>query len=48
MRIRRLGWAGLELEADGERAVVDLFEDASPLAQVVGAPHGPLPTSTRR
>ncbi|HEV7772736.1 MAG TPA: MBL fold metallo-hydrolase [Conexibacter sp.] len=43
MRIRRLGWAGLELEADGESAVVDLFEDASPLEPFVGAPHGPLP-----
>lgn len=43
MRVRRLGWAGLELEADGESAVVDLFEDASALEPYVGAPHGPLP-----
>ncbi|MDW5594128.1 MBL fold metallo-hydrolase [Conexibacter stalactiti] len=43
MRIRRLGWAGLELEVDGESAVVDLFEDASALEPFVGPPHGPLP-----
>lgn len=43
MRIRRLGWAGLELESDGESAVVDLFQDASSLEPFTGAPHGPLP-----
>ncbi|HST42839.1 MAG TPA: MBL fold metallo-hydrolase [Conexibacter sp.] len=43
MRIRRLGWAGLEIEAEGESAVIDLFEDAAPLEPFVGAPHGPLP-----
>ncbi|MBB4662606.1 MBL fold metallo-hydrolase [Conexibacter arvalis] len=43
MLIRRLGWAGLELEADGESAVVDLFQDGAPLEPHVGAPRGPLP-----
>jgi L-ascorbate metabolism protein UlaG (beta-lactamase superfamily) len=43
MRIRRLGWAGLELEAEGESAVVDLFQDGSSLEPFVGAPRGPLP-----
>jgi len=43
MLIRRLGWAGLELEAAGEQAVVDLLQDASPLAPYTGEPHGPLP-----
>jgi L-ascorbate metabolism protein UlaG (beta-lactamase superfamily) len=43
MLIRRLGWAGLELEADGARAVVDLFQDAAPLEPYSGRPHGPLP-----
>ncbi|QFU89932.1 MBL fold metallo-hydrolase [Amycolatopsis sp. YIM 10] len=31
MRVRRLGWAGLELEADGERLVIDYVRDLSPL-----------------
>ncbi len=43
MRIRRLGWAGLELEADGERAVVDLFRTNAPLEPYTGPVHEPLP-----
>lgn len=43
MRIRRLGWAGLELEAGGQTAVIDLFEDAAPLVPFTGEPRGPLP-----
>ena len=43
MRIHRLGWAGLELEADGELAVVDLMRDASSMEPFVGPPRGPLP-----
>ncbi|WHT15606.1 MBL fold metallo-hydrolase [Crossiella sp. CA-258035] len=31
MRMRRLGWAGLEIEADGERLVIDYVRDLSPL-----------------
>ncbi|MBK1783131.1 MBL fold metallo-hydrolase [Prauserella cavernicola] len=31
MRVRRLGWAGLELEAGGERLVIDFVRDLSPL-----------------
>lgn len=47
MQIHRLGWAGLELEADGETAVVDLFQDGAALAPFVGEPHGPLPGPRR-
>ncbi|MDQ1701835.1 MAG: hypothetical protein QOF57_1087, partial [Frankiaceae bacterium] len=44
MRVRRLGWAGLELEeAGGGVAVVDLLEDLSGMAPFVGAPHEALP-----
>ncbi len=43
MRIRRLGWAGLELEAGGSRAVIDLLEDASSMAAFIGEPREPLP-----
>lgn len=31
MRTRRLGWAGLEIEADGQRLVIDYVRDLSPL-----------------
>ena len=42
MRIRRLGWAGLELEASGALAVIDLFQNVGSLAGFVGEAHGPL------
>jgi L-ascorbate metabolism protein UlaG (beta-lactamase superfamily) len=44
MRIRRLGWAGIELEAGGFTAVVDLLEDLGPMTRFVGEPKEPLPT----
>lgn len=47
MRIRRLGWAGVELEVDGALLLVDLMEDASPLAPWVGEPHTALPAPSR-
>lgn len=31
MRVRRLGWAGVEIEARGERLVIDYVQDLSPL-----------------
>jgi L-ascorbate metabolism protein UlaG (beta-lactamase superfamily) len=43
MRIRRLGWAGLELEAGGRIAVIDLLEDTGPLTRFIGEAHEPLP-----
>ena len=42
MRIRRLTWAGLEVEADGETAVIDLVEDMTVMEPYVGAPREPL------
>jgi L-ascorbate metabolism protein UlaG (beta-lactamase superfamily) len=46
MKIRRLGWAGLELEsADGHTAVIDLFEDMGSLKQFVGESRTPLPAA---
>jgi L-ascorbate metabolism protein UlaG (beta-lactamase superfamily) len=47
MKITRLGWAGLELEADGELAVIDLFLNAEPMAAFMGEPHTPLPAPSR-
>jgi L-ascorbate metabolism protein UlaG (beta-lactamase superfamily) len=43
MRIRRLGWAGLELEASGAVAVIDLFQDVGMMQRFVGDPLEPLP-----
>jgi len=43
MRIRRLGWAGLELEAAGESAVIDLFRDNAPLEPYTGPLHEEMP-----
>ncbi|WP_028934633.1 MBL fold metallo-hydrolase [Pseudonocardia spinosispora] len=38
MRVRRLGWAGLEIEAGGARLVIDYVRDLSPL--FTGWPRG--------
>lgn len=43
MRVRRLGWAGIELEADGATAVIDLLEHVGALARFTGEPREPLP-----
>ncbi|MDQ2894040.1 MAG: MBL fold metallo-hydrolase [Actinomycetota bacterium] len=43
MKIRRLGWAGIELEAGGTTAVIDLLEDLGPMTRFVGEPKQPLP-----
>jgi len=47
MHIRRLGWAGLELEADGQTALVDLLQDTDWIAGFVGAPRTALPGPSR-
>jgi L-ascorbate metabolism protein UlaG (beta-lactamase superfamily) len=47
MKITRLGWAGLELEAAGEIAVLDLFRNLGRLAGFVGAAHTALPGPSR-
>jgi L-ascorbate metabolism protein UlaG (beta-lactamase superfamily) len=36
MRIRSLGWAGVEIEAEGERVVIDPLEDASAVFALLG------------
>jgi L-ascorbate metabolism protein UlaG (beta-lactamase superfamily) len=43
MRVRRLGWAGLELEASGAVGVIDLFQDVGTMQRFVGDPLEPLP-----
>jgi L-ascorbate metabolism protein UlaG (beta-lactamase superfamily) len=43
MRVRRLGWAGIEIEAAGHRAVIDAITSLSTMEQFVGPPRTPLP-----
>lgn len=40
MRVRSLGWAGLEVEADGVTVVIDMVEEAEPLRSSI--PDGSL------
>jgi L-ascorbate metabolism protein UlaG (beta-lactamase superfamily) len=48
MNIRRLGWAGVELEAeDGALAVIDLLQDATSQRERIGDPHTALPGPSR-
>jgi L-ascorbate metabolism protein UlaG (beta-lactamase superfamily) len=47
MKITRLGWAGLQLDAAGETTIVDLLQDLAPMAQHIGTPHTPLPGPSR-
>jgi L-ascorbate metabolism protein UlaG (beta-lactamase superfamily) len=42
MRIRRLGWAGIEIEAAGGRAVIDAVAAMPQLGQLLGPPRTPL------
>jgi L-ascorbate metabolism protein UlaG (beta-lactamase superfamily) len=47
MNIRRLGWAGIELEADnGERAVIDVWTRADSMRQFIGDALTELPAPT--
>src|SRR3954468_24096429 len=48
MKITRLGWAGLELEAaSGETAVIDLLQNTGGMARFMGEPHTALPGPSR-
>src|SRR3954471_2586434 len=48
MKITRLGWAGIELEAaSGETAVIDLLQNTEGMTRYMGEPHSELPGPTR-
>jgi L-ascorbate metabolism protein UlaG (beta-lactamase superfamily) len=48
MKITRLGWAGIELEASsGETAVIDLLQNVGEMSRYMGEPHTELPGPTR-
>lgn len=46
MRIRKLGWAGVEIEHDGEILVIDLLEEKAPLGENLALDQ-PLPPPSR-
>jgi L-ascorbate metabolism protein UlaG (beta-lactamase superfamily) len=46
MRLRRLGWAGVEIETAGGTLVIDPLENASPLAPHVGEARAPPGSSS--
>jgi L-ascorbate metabolism protein UlaG (beta-lactamase superfamily) len=47
MKITRLGWAGLELEAAGQLAVIDLLQNPEPMERFMGRPRTALPGPSR-
>ena len=47
MRIRRLGWAGVELECDDETLVIDYVQDIAPMRPLMRSPHDAFPPSSR-
>ena len=48
MIIRKLGWAGIEVEADGQRLAIDAIVGFGDLEQFVGPPLTPLPAPSGR
>lgn len=45
MRLRRLGWAGVEMEHGGETLVIDYVRDTTPMQPVLRSPDEPFPAS---
>jgi L-ascorbate metabolism protein UlaG (beta-lactamase superfamily) len=41
MKVRRLSWAGIEIETHGRRLVVDAMDNTAPLEKLLGKPHWP-------
>lgn len=47
MRIRRLGWAGVEIECDGRTLLIDYVQDVAPMAPLLRRPDEPFPAASR-
>ena len=47
MRLRRLGWAGLEIECGGETLLIDYVQDTAPMAPLLRTPDEPFPSASR-
>lgn len=46
MRVRRLGWAGVEIECGGETLLIDYVQDVAPMASLLRIPDEPFPASS--
>lgn len=46
VRVRRLGWAGVEIDCAGQTLLIDYVQDTTPLPQLRG-PNEPFPPSSR-
>lgn len=46
MYIRKLGWAGVEIQTEEQRIVIDLIESTGFLAPAMGEPREPLPPTS--
>lgn len=47
MKIQRLGWAGIEIEADDQALVIDYVQDQNPMEPVLRSQKEPFPASSR-
>ena len=47
MKLRRLGWAGLEIECGAETLVIDYVQDTAPMAPLLRTPDEPFPSASR-
>ncbi len=47
MRLRRLGWAGVEIECDDEILLIDYVQDTAPMAAFLRSPDEPFPPMSR-
>lgn len=47
MQMRRLGWAGVEIECDDQTLVIDYVQDKSPMARLLRGPDEPFPPASR-
>lgn len=47
MRMRRLGWAGVEIECDSETLVIDYVQDTLPMAAILRSADEPFPPASR-
>ncbi len=48
MRLQRLGWAGVEIDCQGESLVIDYVQDKAPMAPFLRGPDKPFPASSRQ
>jgi L-ascorbate metabolism protein UlaG (beta-lactamase superfamily) len=47
MRVRRLGWAAVEVECDGATLVIDYVQDTTPMAEFLRSASEPFPAASQ-